>query len=639
MKKLAYTLAEVLIAVCIVGVISAIMIGLLNKAAPDTNKITYLKTYSTLTKAVKTIAKDPSLFQQTQVFDSRESAHYVVNLDIHKYPFLDYSQPSNPDFQGEAYQGNVKFGNLLKDALNGTSIATVPSGATNYFSTPDGKLWTVATVFNNEGLVGSAQNPSGKVLFYSKITVDINGNKEPNSVYNDNLNKAPDQFEFCVGANGKIKAIDKYGRNYLKNRRTLTRKKVDVSNENDLDWWEFVRGATLELNTKNIISINDTTPTPEPDPEPEPNPEPNPTPPNPNPLDPFPFEPINPLPVLPVDPLLPIPNIPWSPIIPINPVNPPGNEEPDEPEEPSAPTAADYPCMNETGIRALLTGGTYTTYYGTLQEANIDGETYANGFPAGRCFRQPIKTEAQNKINAILGEMVARLKSEAEKDTSLFATPSGADNYNAYVAMLNSAKYTVERYYETVLYYIEDNNSGGAHSYASYKNEAYRQRLHVYCSSFRSIAMLCSGNGYYNGSTYMSDSAPSNTSYDDQQNPSPLEWNLQYGQRSFRSTSDANSYLKNAFSSNNPASGLILVEDVYTFGDNEYAITININTVREKFIQAIKAEYKLAYSKNIKDIQTSTLSNDFRLITYGATNAYLGWDICGSNIFPMIWND
>ena len=44
--KKGYTLAEILIALAIVGVISAVMLPLVNKYSPDAEKVMYLKTYA-----------------------------------------------------------------------------------------------------------------------------------------------------------------------------------------------------------------------------------------------------------------------------------------------------------------------------------------------------------------------------------------------------------------------------------------------------------------------------------------------------------------------------------------------------------------------------------------------------------------
>ena len=55
-KKFGYTLAEVLIALGIVGFISAIMLPMINKVKPDPTKVTYIKTFDAIMAATHEIA-------------------------------------------------------------------------------------------------------------------------------------------------------------------------------------------------------------------------------------------------------------------------------------------------------------------------------------------------------------------------------------------------------------------------------------------------------------------------------------------------------------------------------------------------------------------------------------------------------
>ena len=61
MKK-AYTLAEVLICVGIIGVLAAILLPLANKFKPDSNKAIYIKTYDAIVDIVKSMASNNNLY-------------------------------------------------------------------------------------------------------------------------------------------------------------------------------------------------------------------------------------------------------------------------------------------------------------------------------------------------------------------------------------------------------------------------------------------------------------------------------------------------------------------------------------------------------------------------------------------------
>ena len=62
MRKQGYTLAEILVAVGIVGVIAALMLPIFNKVQPDQEKAVYLKTYRALNSAITAIAADKEIY-------------------------------------------------------------------------------------------------------------------------------------------------------------------------------------------------------------------------------------------------------------------------------------------------------------------------------------------------------------------------------------------------------------------------------------------------------------------------------------------------------------------------------------------------------------------------------------------------
>ena len=62
MKKQAYTLAEVLITLSIIGILAAVLVPLANKFKPDKNKAMFLKTYDTIVKAVRELAGNTTIY-------------------------------------------------------------------------------------------------------------------------------------------------------------------------------------------------------------------------------------------------------------------------------------------------------------------------------------------------------------------------------------------------------------------------------------------------------------------------------------------------------------------------------------------------------------------------------------------------
>ncbi len=66
MKQRAYTLAEVLIAVGIIGVLAAVMLPMVNKYKPDTTKILYLNTYDALAESISSAANNDAYYVKTK---------------------------------------------------------------------------------------------------------------------------------------------------------------------------------------------------------------------------------------------------------------------------------------------------------------------------------------------------------------------------------------------------------------------------------------------------------------------------------------------------------------------------------------------------------------------------------------------
>ena len=86
MKKRAFTLAEVLLALAIVGVVSAITIPLIGRIKPDKEKMLYHKAYNSLAANVEKISKDLSLYEKHM---QKGSTVY----DVTRYPLLNTDAP------------------------------------------------------------------------------------------------------------------------------------------------------------------------------------------------------------------------------------------------------------------------------------------------------------------------------------------------------------------------------------------------------------------------------------------------------------------------------------------------------------------------------------------------------------------
>lgn len=69
-KKIAFTLAEALLALTIVGVLMALMMRSINRVSPDKEKILFLKTYHAIEHAVVNTINDPSRYDPNYYSDN-----------------------------------------------------------------------------------------------------------------------------------------------------------------------------------------------------------------------------------------------------------------------------------------------------------------------------------------------------------------------------------------------------------------------------------------------------------------------------------------------------------------------------------------------------------------------------------------
>ena len=177
-KILAFTMAEMLIVIVLIGFLGVIVLNSLSKAQPDKNKVLFKKTYSVIEKTVQELVNDETLYP----------------YDPNRPGFTNSIAVVIPGGNGtDKASGDTKFPVLIKDKLNVLSDQGVDSG--NYkFSTSDGIGWLIP--------VGAFTRGSEKM-----ITVDVNGfDKGPNThltQISDGIDKM-DVFQVYVNFDGKV---------------------------------------------------------------------------------------------------------------------------------------------------------------------------------------------------------------------------------------------------------------------------------------------------------------------------------------------------------------------------------------------------------------------------------------------------
>lgn len=181
-KSNAFTLAETLVVLTIIGILVVICLGALMNSTPDKNKALFKKAYSVTERTVAELVNDENFYP----YDPTRIG--FLNTDMVEIPGT-----------GTAVQGDTKLCNLFANKLN--LIGEIQfNGGNCTFETTDGIFWTM---------------PTGIADFtpYKTITVDVNGTaNEPNSATAENR----DIFNINIFSDGRVNVTGAKEIEYLK---------------------------------------------------------------------------------------------------------------------------------------------------------------------------------------------------------------------------------------------------------------------------------------------------------------------------------------------------------------------------------------------------------------------------------------
>ncbi len=195
-KKRAFTMGEVLVTLMIVGVIAALIIPIIKNAQPDKQKLMFKKAYTNVERVVTELVNDDDLYPD---------AGDYVGLD----------NTTDVEVNDTTYGGNTKFCNLFAMKVNVIDDENIrcpanPGGNGTYndptFVTADSIAYYL---------------PSTSFATNATITVDTNGDKEPNCFYNASSCLKPDMFEIIVGPDGKVGVDGDMEQKYLKDTSVI----------------------------------------------------------------------------------------------------------------------------------------------------------------------------------------------------------------------------------------------------------------------------------------------------------------------------------------------------------------------------------------------------------------------------------
>lgn len=191
----AFTLAEVMITMAILGILASVLLPAVSKVRPNENKALFKKAYYVAERVVGELVNDDKLYPlmdgTTVGLDNLDKAQYI----------------------GEEYSGNDKFCklfaakvNTINDTVNCVAGSATPTDSNvPSFITSDGIMWYM---------------PITDFKADKSITVDVNGEKRPNCSFSTTCVK-PDRFQIWIQPDGKMYVNGDKEKEYLSSNKSM----------------------------------------------------------------------------------------------------------------------------------------------------------------------------------------------------------------------------------------------------------------------------------------------------------------------------------------------------------------------------------------------------------------------------------
>lgn len=273
MKNKAFTLAEILVTLGIIGIVVAVALPLVNKAKPDNTKIMFLKTYQEMVKAIQENAYNTAIYQPTYEYEKNGGAQYITQI---KHPLLSVYGPEitlpNGDVLTNAVQKN-KICNVMAAAFgvsgsgcNDTdNTAKSPKEFDKSFTIKRGiDVWVTTKFPEYSQFYEVFGTDAARNDYFTVIYFDVNGSASPNCYYHATGCKTPDRFKLIVSRDAEVYIADPVGRYYYNNQTSVKKKDMTIDSSekvyktmedinyalNDLDLTETVN----EIKTKSATA-------------------------------------------------------------------------------------------------------------------------------------------------------------------------------------------------------------------------------------------------------------------------------------------------------------------------------------------------------------------------------------------------
>lgn len=188
-----FTLAELMVALAVIGIIVAIVTPAIMKTRPNRNKMMIKKTYYTAENIVS------SLINDSRLYPDKSAYCYVEASDPDRADCAwGFDDDSEVQYEGETFSGSTKFAKLFASKLNVKTVDGV------YYYTHDGVKWDLGRTDNwttnpAPSDANAFENNSGR------IQVFVNGQDHSDGTWCTEDSEDCDQYEIQILANGKMR--------------------------------------------------------------------------------------------------------------------------------------------------------------------------------------------------------------------------------------------------------------------------------------------------------------------------------------------------------------------------------------------------------------------------------------------------